>query len=73
MVIDHVNNDLLQSGADQRTGKGENDSTLLVLLHEINYGSCSRKISCLKSRITHLLDERNNIQLFHIDMSNRRA
>ena len=73
MVIDHVNDDLLQSGADERAGESKNDSTLLVLLHEINYGGGSGKISCLKSCITHLLNERNNIQLFNIDMANRRA
>lgn len=71
VVFKHVYDNLLETRADKRTRERQNDGTLPVLLHHIQNGSSARKVPRLKSGLPHLLDKRDDVKLFDVNMSDR--
>ena len=63
--------DLIEAGADERTGEGEDDGALLVFLHQVNDGGGAGQVAGLEGHIGHLLDHRHDVVFGDLDMPDR--
>ena len=68
VVADQVDENLLQSGADQRSGEAEDHAALLVAQHALVDGSGPGKITGAVGHGLHGIDQRNDIVLLDVDV-----
>lgn len=71
VVFEHVDDDLLQPGADKRTGEGEDYGALLVFLHQIDDGGRASQVTRLERHVGHLLDHRHDVVFGDADVLDR--
>ena len=62
VVLDHLQQHLLQAGADQRPGEAQDDAALGVVQHALVDLRGARRVACLERHLLHGVDERNRVE-----------
>ena len=67
-VADHVDEHLLQAGADQRAGQAENDAALVVAQHAVVDVGRPGQIAGRIGHVPHRLDQRHHVVPGDVDV-----